>query len=272
MPLDPAMAHDRARRRRNGERQEPWALDRLGPTHGWTPSATPDLTTAIALHVNRRPTALVLDVHDRGTQRLERSLGTHVTLFRRFEDIDFSSFELLIAVTYRRYDAPVPMLHLWARALCVGVGCTRGSDPPALAASAERLLRDEGLAQEAVRSVASARLRHDEQALIAWAGSLGASFVTFEETTLRMVPVPTPSAVVHERVGTPSVAEAAALAAAEQSELLMTKRKAALPDGNHHTLAVAVARCMQRRDRVAGADTGRGDPKPIGVRGRRPVS
>ncbi len=248
--------------------QDLWALDLLGPANGWIPAAIPDFTTVIARYVNGRPTALLLDVRDSGTRRLERSVAGHVTLFWRFEDIDFSRFELLIAVTWRQYAAPVPVLHLWARALCVGVGCTRGIDPQALAASAAALLRAEGLAPAAVHTVASARLKQDEPALQQWAAALGADFTTFDETALSDWQVPNPSAIVAAHVGTPSVAEAAALASADRKDLLLAKQKAALPDGHHHTLAVAVKRTMQRRAGIAIVGAGPGDPDLISVRGR----
>ncbi|HPG18778.1 MAG TPA: cobalamin biosynthesis central domain-containing protein, partial [Opitutaceae bacterium] len=88
--------------------QELWSLDLLARTYGWTPSASPDLNAVIARFVNRRPTALLLEVRDRGTAFLERTRPEHVTVFQHYEDIDFTRFELLIAVTYRQLAAPVP--------------------------------------------------------------------------------------------------------------------------------------------------------------------
>jgi hypothetical protein len=98
--------------------QELWPLDLLGRSHGWTPSASPDFNAVIARFVNRRPTALLLEVRDRGTDFLERTRPDHVAIFQRYEEIDFSRFELLVAVTYRHLAPPVPCLQLWrARAV-----------------------------------------------------------------------------------------------------------------------------------------------------------
>lgn len=246
-----------------------WALDLLGPTYGWTACATPDLTTVTALFVNRRPAALLLDVQDRGTAFLERSRPDHVTVFYRYEDIRFADFDLLIAATYREYDAPVPTLHLWTRALSVGIGCTRGCDADGLTASVKHLLRANGLAPAAVRVIASAALKADEPALHACADRLGAPFRTFDDAVLQAQPVVSPSETVLAKIGVPSVAEAAALAASEQSVLLLPKQKVALDSGHHHTLAVAVVGDMQRRAQIAIVGAGPGDPDLISVRGRR---
>jgi hypothetical protein len=213
----------------------------LDPVRGWTPFATPDIVTVLGPYVAGRPTALLLDVRNGGTPPLEQERRAHVTVFDRFEDIDFTHFEVLVAVTWRRYEAPVPTLHLWARALCVGVGCTRGTSPEAFARSADAMLSAAGLAPAAVRVVATATRKRDEPALRLWAASLGASFATFDDATLAAQPTVAPAPHVHEAAGLPPVAEAAALAAADRSELLLARRKASLPLGHHHTLAVAVA-------------------------------
>jgi precorrin-4 C11-methyltransferase len=248
--------------------QDLWSLDLLGRAHGWTPAASPDFNAVVARFVNRRPTALLLEVRDRGTAFLERTRPANVTIFQHYEDIDFARFELLIVVTYRRLTPPVPCLQLWARALCVGIGCTRGAPPAPLAESANSLLAANNFPPAAVRCVASAALKADEPALRDWAATLGVEFVTFDDATLAAQPVVTPSAVVQEKIGLPSVAEAAALAAAAKGPLLLPKQKAALGGDHHHTLAVALDRRLQRRARIAIVGAGPGDPDLISVHGR----
>ena len=125
--------------------------------------------------------------------------------------------------------------------LCVGLGCTRGAPAEALAAAATAMLHAAGLAAERVCVLASARHKQDEPALRQWAERLGARFVTFDDATLAAQPVATRLARVKAAIGLPSVAEAAALAAAARTELLLTRRSAALPGGHYLTLAVAVA-------------------------------
>jgi hypothetical protein len=212
-----------------------------GPVQGWTPSATPDIVAVLAPYVAGRPTALLLDLRDGGTPPLEHGRPPHLTLFDRYEDIDFTHFEALVAVTWRCYAAPVPTLHFGPRALCVGVGCTRGTPPDAFARSAEAMLAAAGLALASVRVVATATRKQDEPALRRWAAALGARFATFDDAALAAQASVAPAPGVLAKAGLPPVAEAAALAAAGRSDLLLARRKAALPSGHHHTLAVAVA-------------------------------
>ena len=87
------------------------------------------------------------------------------------------------------------------------------------------------------------------------ASSPGGRLRLFGADTLRKVPVPTPSGTVRAAVGTPSVAEAAALlAAGPGAELVVTKRTSA------HA-AVAVARRLQARGHLAIVGLGPGDAR-----------
>lgn len=125
------------------------------------------------------------------------------------------------------------------RTLCVGVGCTRGAEPAGLAATAEALLAESGLAPDAVRVVATARRKQGEPALRLWADAIGAAFMAFDDAALAAQPVVTRSERLRQTIGLASVAEAAALAAAGVTDLLVTRRKAALPGGHYMTFAVA---------------------------------
>jgi hypothetical protein len=112
---------------------------------------------------------------------------------------------------------------------------------------------------------ATAGCQQDEPALRRWAASLGARLRTFDDATLAVQPGVLPTRRGRAQIGLPAVAEAAALAAADQSELLLTRRKAALPEGHHHALAVALARRLQRRACIVGI--GPGDVELISLRG-----
>jgi cobalt-precorrin 5A hydrolase len=114
--------------------------------------------------------------------------------------------------------------------IAVGVGASRGCPVGELEALVCATLHEAGLAWSDVEVFASATVKADEPAVAA----LG-PLRLYGADALARVPVPTPSAVVAAHVGTPSVAEAAALlAAGDGAELLVDKRRSA-----HATCAVA---------------------------------
>jgi cobalamin biosynthesis protein CbiG len=123
-------------------------------------------------------------------------------------------------------------VHSGAR-LVVGAGCSLGCSAEELAA-----LVDDALAHldGAVVAVASVDRRAEEPCVTALAAKFGVPLRTFAADELKHVDVPTPSAAVHVHVGTPSVAEAAALLAAPGT-LIVPKRRSP-----HATCAIAEAR------------------------------
>jgi cobalt-precorrin 5A hydrolase / precorrin-3B C17-methyltransferase len=120
----------------------------------------------------------------------------------------------------------VAVLH--PKTLAVGLGCERGADPSELMELACAVIKDSGYALDSVACIATIDLKEDEPAMRFVAESLGVPLRLFTAEALeRETPrVKNPSAVVFKEVGTHSVAEAAALAAAgEQSRLEIPKRK-----------------------------------------------
>ena len=63
-----------------------WALDLLGKENGWKMEYRRSLNELISIFVNQRPTALLLDIRDEGTDRLEHSRQSHSpsVTYRRF--------------------------------------------------------------------------------------------------------------------------------------------------------------------------------------------
>lgn len=95
--------------------------------------------------------------------------------------------------------------------LVVGVGASRGCPAEELSGLVDACLAETGLSREAVVAVASADVKSDEPAILALAAALGVPARFVPAPALAAVAVPTPSPVVARHVGTPSVAEAAAL-------------------------------------------------------------
>ena len=95
----------------------------------------------------------------------------------------------------------------------LGVGCARDADPEELWGNVRAVLAEAGVAPGAVASVATLDLKLDEPAILALAARLDRPLRAFAAAELAAIDVPNPSDVVRAEVGTPSVAEAAALAA-----------------------------------------------------------
>ncbi len=135
--------------------------------------------------------------------------------------------------------------------LVAGIGTSTGAPPEEVATLLGASLAEAGLDAACVAEVATIDRRADEPAIRA----LGRPLRLFPAETLSDVSVPTPSSTVRSAVGTPSVAEAAALlAAGPGAELIVTKRTSS------HA-ALAVARRQRPRGYLAIVGLGPGDAR-----------
>jgi histidinol-phosphate aminotransferase len=108
----------------------------------------------------------------------------------------------------------------------VGVGASRGADPQEVVDLVRAALAEVG-GQKAA-GVATVAGKEREPGIVAAAALWGLPVRAFPAAALAEVPVPTPSGAPLTAVGTPSVAEAAALlAAGPDAELALAKRKSA---------------------------------------------
>ncbi|KAB1944374.1 precorrin-3B C(17)-methyltransferase [Micromonospora sp. ALFpr18c] len=122
--------------------------------------------------------------------------------------------------------------------LVAGVGASRGVPAAEVAELLHRVLADAGLDPASLRCLTSADVKADEAGIRSTADALGVPLVTWPATRLAAIDVPHPSEVVRAAVGTPSVAEAAALLGpdgrADDATLLVGKTASAMA-----TVAVA---------------------------------
>ncbi|MEU5754978.1 precorrin-3B C(17)-methyltransferase [Streptomyces sp. NPDC047829] len=109
--------------------------------------------------------------------------------------------------------------------LVVGVGASRGAPVDEVLGLVEEALRDAGLSAASVAELATVDAKAQEPGIVGAAERLGVPLVTYAAGELAGVEVPNPSDAPLAAVGTPSVAEAAALA--RGGELLVPKRKSA---------------------------------------------
>ncbi|RSM95798.1 precorrin-3B C(17)-methyltransferase [Streptomyces sp. WAC 01325] len=124
--------------------------------------------------------------------------------------------------------------------LVVGVGASRGAPADEVLALVESALRDAGLSPASLAELATVDAKADEPGIIEAAERLGVPLVTRSADELAVVEVPNPSDAPLAAVGTPSVAEAAALVGG--GELLVPKRKSERADGRPAMATCAVVR------------------------------
>ncbi|MFJ4428260.1 precorrin-3B C(17)-methyltransferase [Streptomyces bobili] len=136
--------------------------------------------------------------------------------------------------------------------LVVGVGASRGAPVAEVLDVIEGALRDAGLSPRSIAELATVEAKADEPGIVEAAVRLSVPLVTYSAEELAAVEVPNPSAAPLAAVGTPSVAEAAALV--RGGELLVPKRKSA---GVPATATCAVVR-RPGRGRLAVVGLGPG--------------
>ncbi|MFO1122154.1 MAG: precorrin-3B C(17)-methyltransferase [Hyphomicrobiales bacterium] len=137
---------------------------------------------------------------------------------------------VLLKVSDHRVAGDAATLIYHPKTLVLGVGCERGVAAAEVIAHAEAVLAAARLAPQSLSFVASIDVKEDETAIHAVARHFGvpARFFAADELRAESSRLKNPSTLVEREVGTPGVAEAAALAAAgRQAELVVEKTKSA---------------------------------------------
>ena len=256
-----------------------WALDTLGKRFDWDiASNINDLNDCIFTFVGRKPTALLLDVRDEGTDYLERTRPEHVTIINDISEAAPEKYRLLIIVSpFMRY-APEGMLELHFLPTVGTVGFGLAHHPTDYEDICKDI--DEAFAAKGVlpcyKRYCTIDVKQDEEFVELLRDKYGREVTFFTAEELAAVDVPNPSDTVEKHVGSPSVCEAAAILGSNNGQLIVTKVKgknwtAALAiDQAHLRTAVAVttpAGSPAGHIEIVGA--GPGDPDLVSVRGRK---
>lgn len=125
--------------------------------------------------------------------------------------------------------------------IAMGLGCDRGVLLQTLQTAVTQALSQAGLTHQAVAVCASIDKKNDELALLQLCEQRGWPLQFFTAAQLAGVAVPNPSEVVRRYMGTPAVAEAAAMLAAntDMAGLLVEKYKHCGVDGKNATVSIA---------------------------------
>lgn len=244
-----------------------WALDTLDKRFNWQPLHATN--PAIFAFVNQEPTALLLDIHDEGTEYLENTLPSHVTIVNNIDEVTTSKFKLVIIVSYKHFEAinGVVMLQYIPKVLTMGIGLAHQAEPvESILQEIYHQLTLDGIEPKAIKQYATIDVKADEP-VIHHLQKEGNEVVFYKAHELSDVDVPTPSSTVAQHVGTPSVCEAAAILGSNNGKLIKEKAK-----GKNWTVALAIGNIYLREPKqghieIVGA--GPGDPDLVSVRGRK---
>ena len=133
------------------------------------------------------------------------------------------------------------------RVLWVGIGCERGTPKTLIEKALQETLQKHQLAESAIAGLATIELKADEAGILSLAQERNFPLNIYSAEELNQVTVPNPSTVVAQEVGTASVAEAAALKAAQVSSMeiqegtpqLVVSKQVFKADSGAVTIAIA---------------------------------
>src|SRR4028119_2297340 len=155
-------------------------------------------------------------IQEVGSTLWRNSLPEKHSLYWEGENLSTIKARIWISATQRRFspESDFPKVQWHPRVLWVGIGCERGTSRELIEAAIGQVCQSNHLAEGAIAGIATIDIKADEVGLVELCRDRNWPLRTFPADVLRAVNVPNPSVVVAAEVGTPSVAEAAALMAA----------------------------------------------------------
>ena len=253
-----------------------WALDTFAERFHWAIASDDDMNDCIYAFVNKKPTALLMEVCDEGTDYLEKTLPEHVTIVKSLEEVDSKKFSLVIIVSPYNLCAPYGVLELHFVPMIAALGFGLANHPDDYEDIYDEI--DEAMSRIGVlpcyKRYCTIDVKQDEEFCAMLVDDLGEELVFYTAEQLAKVEVPNPSATVQKHVGTPSVCEAAAILGSNNGKLIVPKVK-----GRNWTAALAIDYKYLRNSSPRGGQVGvghieivgagPGDPDLVSVRGRK---
>ncbi|MBD2483917.1 precorrin-3B C(17)-methyltransferase [Planktothrix sp. FACHB-1365] len=192
------------------------ALDLLGLPFGWRRG--PGDWTEVSAAIARGEQVNVLQ--EAGSTLWQTTLPPD----HPFDFTPNSEAKFHICISSQRRVSNTTQVQWFPRVLWVGVGCERNTPRALIEKAIEQALQQYNLAEEAIAGIATLDIKGDELGLVELCQAKHWPLRTFPPEVLRQMDVPNPSEIVEAEVGTPSVAEAAALQAAGVKTLFVSKQ------------------------------------------------
>ena len=255
-----------------------WALDTFEQRFDWSLASKPeDMNDCIFAFVNRKPTALLLEVRDEGTDYLEATKPDYVTIIHDISEADPRKYRLLIIVSPFIRRTPMGMLELHFVPMVGTIGFGLAHHPDDYEDIYDEI--DEAFADRGVlpcsHRYCTINVKEDEEFCAMLEDEYNEEVVFFTAEELSAVEVPNPSTTVQKHVGTPSVCEAAAILGSNHGKLIIPKVKgenwtAALAiDYNHLRPRPVCDDSIIAKGHIEIIGAGPGAPDLISVRGRK---
>jgi len=232
------------------EARQTLAVDILGRELGWFVEASHSSQVKVAAHVvNERPIAFIQEAGSKDWWPSNKKLPKNIHLFSDFEGVDISNFAGILWVTHREIsvvikDSLEERLIVYRpplQRIVLGIGCDRNTPLESIEKAVSQALEKARLSFDNVVRLASIDKKSDEIGLLDFAKKYHRDMDFYSAEQLSQVSVPNPSEVVRKYVGTPAVAEAAALLSAntERHDLIIEKHKFRGADNRNVTVSIA---------------------------------
>jgi cobalt-precorrin 5A hydrolase len=191
-----------------------FTLDMLDIPRGWNRGEGDWMGVAAAIAKGET----VEVIQEVGSSLWQNSLPEKHSLYWEGENQSPIKGRIWISFTQRRFapESALPKVQWHPRVLWVGIGCKAGTPLELIETAIQNVCRAYHLAEGAIAGIATIDAKSGEIGLLELCRSRNWLLKTFAADVLSSVEVPNPSDVAAKSVGTPSVAEAAALCAIAQ--------------------------------------------------------
>ncbi|AFZ36772.1 cobalt-precorrin 5A acetaldehyde-lyase [Stanieria cyanosphaera PCC 7437] len=215
-------------------------IDLLGLPYGWR-KGDGDWTGVMAAIAKNQTVQIIQEV---GSTLWQQNLPDGHPFYFGFPEAN-QQFQpqgrIWISATQRRFasNSDFPKVQWHPRVLWIGIGCERGTSAQLIETAITDTLQKYHLSSKAIAGIATIDLKADEVGILELCQSWNLPLRTFSAQQLSPIDIPNPSEIVQQEVGTPSVAEAAAILASNtDNSLIVAKQIIKLP---HQSGAVTVA-------------------------------